>query len=535
MLFGLVGHDPWKPDEAHYFGVVLDLLRNHDWVVPTLAGEPWLEKPPLLYIVAAAFAHVAGHALPLHDAARLATGFFVGTALVFLACTARELYGPRFGLAAVLVLIGCIGPVPRLHQLITDVPLFAGVAIAAYGLALARRTVWPAGLALGAGGACAFLSKGLIGPGWLGVTAIILGGFPPWRTRRYASVLGIAALVGAIPASVWMIALYLRSPELFRTWLVSNNLGRFFGFVRLGTRNPDGFYEFTLIWYALPALPLAAWTLWNACHARMEPRAREGIILPTVLAAVIVGVLALASDSRDVYAMPVVLPLSLLAARALPALPTTGIRMLSAFGRYALGTLALALWFGWIALITGLPAVLHAALARYQPGFQAHVDVTRLLLAIAVTILALRFLYRPARDGGSAISQWAVGVTLCWALISTIWTPFVNAGKSYRSMIQSLTHALPAFGCVASSHLGEPQRALLEYYANLRTERLEVHPNASCPALLVQGWQRDPPQAADGGWTLAWEGTRPGDHVELYRLFRRDLPAGYPPVRFPPG
>src|SRR5215471_1180472 len=56
ILFGLVGHDPWKPDEAHNFGVVLELLRSHDWVVPTLAGEPWLEKPPLFYVVAATFA-----------------------------------------------------------------------------------------------------------------------------------------------------------------------------------------------------------------------------------------------------------------------------------------------------------------------------------------------------------------------------------------------------------------------------------------------------------------------------------------------
>src|SRR6266478_3034716 len=49
VLFGLVGHDPWKADEAHTFGVVLDYLRHRDWVVPTLAGEPFVEKPPLFY------------------------------------------------------------------------------------------------------------------------------------------------------------------------------------------------------------------------------------------------------------------------------------------------------------------------------------------------------------------------------------------------------------------------------------------------------------------------------------------------------
>jgi hypothetical protein len=75
VLVGLVGHDPWKPDEAYTFGLVLDFLEHGDWVVPRLAGEAFLEKPPLFFITAAAFASAFRHVLPVHDAARLATGF----------------------------------------------------------------------------------------------------------------------------------------------------------------------------------------------------------------------------------------------------------------------------------------------------------------------------------------------------------------------------------------------------------------------------------------------------------------------------
>ena len=52
----LVGHDPWKPDEAYTFGVVYELLQGGSWIVPTLAGEPFLDKPPLFYLTAAACA-----------------------------------------------------------------------------------------------------------------------------------------------------------------------------------------------------------------------------------------------------------------------------------------------------------------------------------------------------------------------------------------------------------------------------------------------------------------------------------------------
>ncbi len=264
ILFGLFGHDPWKADEAHTFGVVLDYLRNHDWVVPTLAGEPFVEKPPLFYIASATSAYLFGGLLPVHDAARLATGFFVGIALLFLGLTARELYGRGYAAATVIIFISCLGTFVRLHQLVTDVALLAGMAMGTFGLALSRRTLWNASGALGAGAACAFLAKGLLGPGLLALTALLLPVFVEWRAQRYLQVLAVAALIAMLPAGIWMYALYARSPDLFYEWFVINNFGRFLGLTNIGPHNPPGFYTYTLLWYALPALPLAVFALWAA-------------------------------------------------------------------------------------------------------------------------------------------------------------------------------------------------------------------------------------------------------------------------------
>ena len=533
VLFGLVGHDPWKPDEAHYFGVVLDFLRHGDWTVPTLAGEPFVEKPPLFYLVAGAFATLGGGVLPLHDAARLATGWFVGIALLFLGLTGRELYGRGYGAAAVLVMIGCVGTIARLHQLITDVALFAGMAIAMYGLALARRSTLRAGVALGIGGACAFLSKGLLGPGWLALTALLLPCFRAWRTRRYVAVLGVAALIAIIPATIWMDALYARSPTLFFEWLMNNNFGRFSGSARLGTRNMPGFYVHTLLWYALPALPLAGYAVWAAWRDRATSSALHGLQLPALLAAAIAGVLAFASDSRDLYLMPLMLPLSLLAAQGLSQMPTSATHALSSSARRVLGGLALLLWLGWLALVTGIPSALQTMMLVYQPGFEPKVRWLRLALALVATVVAAATMLRRARFAGSALTQWAIAATLCWALIATLWTPYLNAGKSYRTMIRSLIRELPPTGCLASLHLGEPQRALLVYYARTTTVRLEAETGAVCPALLVQGTRATGAPPLSDGWTLVWEGARPGDTKELYQLYWRDVAADRAIVHFP--
>ena len=44
-----------------------------------------------------------------------------------------------------------------------------------------------------------------------------------------------------------------------------------------------------------------------------------------------------------------------------------------------------------------------------------------------------------------------------------------------------------------------------------------------CDLLLVQGTPQDAKVPA-GDWTKIWEGQRPGDKVERYRLYRRALP-----------
>jgi hypothetical protein len=53
-----------------------------------LAHEPFMEKPPLFYLSAAAMASLFSPMLPLHDAARITTGLYM--ALTFFLSAARR-------------------------------------------------------------------------------------------------------------------------------------------------------------------------------------------------------------------------------------------------------------------------------------------------------------------------------------------------------------------------------------------------------------------------------------------------------------
>ncbi len=522
MLFGLFGRDPWKPDEAYTFGIVNHIVQTGDWVVPRLAGEPFMEKPPLFFFTSATFVELLGDVLSPPDAARLATAFYVGLTLLFAGLAASTLYGRARALPCVVILIGCIGYLHPAHLLFTDHAMLAGIALALYGLANILDRPGRGALALGTGAGLAFMSKGLLGPGVLGLTALSLALLPAWRTRRYVVALLVAALAFAPWALIWPWLLYRESPPLFHDWLVVNNLGRFTGTARIGPEVDHLMYLKILPWFALPALPLAAWHAWIAHRTGQRPWRRPEIQLPLVATGVMVGVLSSACTARYVYALPILIPLSLLGS-ARPALfpqwLTISLRR-SAVGMGAV--LALGLWAGWLALLVHWPASLVERIAEPTSGFFPRLEPWPTLLALGATA-GWFLLVRSARKSPDALPiSWAASITLPWVLCMTLWLTYLNFHNSYRIMIEEIKASLPArIACMSNRRLGEPQRAMLEYFAHIVTHREATREAAQCDVLLVQSRERPDELSHPRRWILLWSGKRPGDLSERFWLLQR--------------
>src|SRR5260221_9084670 len=270
-----------------------------------------MEKPPLFCATAALFAKLFGGAMPLHDAARLASAFYVGLTLYCVAKTARSIN-------AALLLIACFGYVQHAHLLITDNALVAGIAIGILGFSLALEKSKIGGILLGRGAGIAFMSKGLLGPGLLGLTALALLSFSNWRNRDFFKSWGWAALALAPWVLIWPWLLWQRSPALFEEWLWVQNLGRFSGEHEIGGTPDHWHYVKALPWFALPAWPLAAWALFTERNHITEKRE---IQLPLTAFLVMFAVLSASALPRQLYALPMLLPLSLLAAGRLQTLP----------------------------------------------------------------------------------------------------------------------------------------------------------------------------------------------------------------------
>lgn len=513
--FGLIGHQPWKPDEAQTISPVKHLLEGGDWAVPSIAGTPTLTNLPLYYLSAAASARLLSPWLALHDAARLATGLWMALTLLMVGMTGREMWGKGVGRQTTFIFLGSIGLFFSAHMLTPEVAALAGNAMAFYGLALARRRPWRAAPLIGSGIGIAFLASGLLAAEIILLTAILLPIlFRNWRRKSFLTSLSLGLAIAAPWLGIWLFALWRQSPEMLQAWLVAGK--------HVLDNDSLLYFTKTLTWFAWPALPLAAWSLW---HYRHQLSQRPQFQLALVFLLVMLLLLGLGAERRDILAMPLLLPLAVMGGAAIDDLRRGAASALDWFGIMLFGTFGFLVWLGWFAMVSGAPARLAARMHKLSEAYVPRFDWVALAAAVTLTLVWLLVVFKTKRSNRAAVTDWAVGITMVWGLLMTLWLPWLDAAKSYQSMFASMRESLPAhYACVTSRNLGDSQRALLDYYLNIRTRRFETEQSPECDLYLVQDEKKRGLSDPGAEWRLIWQGKRPSDRRERFRLYQHVAP-----------
>ncbi|MGD0498873.1 MAG: glycosyltransferase family 39 protein [Bryobacteraceae bacterium] len=210
--FGLLG-----PDEPRYASIGREMARSGDWVTPRLWGQPWFEKPALLYwMTGAAFRLGLGTSL----APRLPVAMMAVAFLGFYWWIVRREFGSYVAWLATLIL-GTSGMWLGFSQVgVTDLPLaatFSAAMLLALPWAARRdaRFLPAAGAMLG----LAVLAKGLT-PLVLAAPVLPVAWFARRSTksltaeapgrgeeRRLAWLLGVGALAMRVIAPFLAVAL----------------------------------------------------------------------------------------------------------------------------------------------------------------------------------------------------------------------------------------------------------------------------------------------------------------------------------------
>lgn len=517
---GLAGHDLWKTQDAIGLGIAHAMAVSHDIVVPHISGRVWLYDQPLYHWFALAFGLAGSWFTEFHAAARLASGAFVAAAFWFIYAAGREWSSADerhvTASAALLTLLGCLGLVVHAHEALPELASLAAMCGALATLPYTIEKPVRAGLAFGVALGLAFLSATWIAPFALALVVVAAHfACPEWRMRHSTSFLLPALAAALVVGASWPLALAARSGDLYSQW-------RAIVFMREGGVGENLRHLIaTTSWFAWPAWPMALWSAWALRRRWREAR----LFVPALSAALMIVLFIFWGPPQDENLVPLLAPLSLLAALGMHTLRRGAFAALDWFGVLTFAVCAGFVWLGYIAMLTGVPGPISRNFARIAPDFITHFHplavLFALLLALAWGYMVFYTSFSPIRS----VARWAFGVVLLWGTFAMLWMPWVDYQKSYRAVALEIKAKLPKGAkCLAERSLGVSQAAALDYRGGIRTQAFDPSKPAACPFVLVQGSPRNeldaPPAVSGRRWLKLADVGRPGDRAERYRLYR---------------
>lgn len=308
-----LGKLPLIRAEAMYAVIPQEMLTSGQWLVPTLNGARYLDKPPMMYwINLAAFklggvsdisARLATFALALGE---LLATFFIGMLL----------FSRRVGTLASVILLTSIGFFALHEQLLTDHLITLTLAWAIYFLLCWRQQPKP-------GYAVAFhlcLAVGLLSKGFIGlIFPITIGGVFGLLLREasirrlFCHPLGLV-IFGAVSLP-WFIAVALQQPGFLYYHVVNEQILRFFGKrfpPDITSFSIPGFWLFVVIWLMpwTPFLPAALVRLWPRRWLALRSE-DQGPALLILWAGIVLAFFTFCSMRIEYYVLPALPPLAL--------------------------------------------------------------------------------------------------------------------------------------------------------------------------------------------------------------------------------
>jgi len=258
----------------------------------------------------------------------------------------------------------------------------------------------------------------------------------------------------------------------------------------------------------------AAWALWRS---RRTLAARTDLLLPLAAFAAFFIVASVFGEARDVNALRCCCRWRCSVPRS--STPCRAARLGARLVRLTTFLLFAACSGSPGGAVTGKPDFAVAWLSAKCP-LQVPLQLPRLRARLAVTLIWLVVVARSLRSTRRAVVNWTAGIAMIWMLMMTLGVPLVDQARSYRALSSRVAQNLPPNQtCIARKNVGDGQRALLDYFVQLRT----IREDSPTPPVATSSCCRRHRPSPRGGRPLGGDLARlaAGDRHELFILYQR--------------
>jgi 4-amino-4-deoxy-L-arabinose transferase-like glycosyltransferase len=427
QVIGLVG-----ADEPRYAQVAHEMLQRHDWVTPTLWGQPWLEKPPLCYWGAMLAYQATGG---VSDWAARLPSCVLATAMVFFIYVWARRFRRGMQLDAALITAASLMVIGFGRGASTDMPLTAMFTIAMlswWGWYESQSRGWllPFYVCLGLG----TLAKGPITIFLAGVVLLLFVGL----RRDWPLMAGTLWLPGmAVFAAVtlpWFVAVQRANPQFFRVFILEHNLARY---------ATDMYRHKQPFWYFIPValIGLLPWTIFAISalidavrdwrYSATEERGKEDLRLFLAIWFLLPILFFSLSQSK-------------LPGYIFPSIPAGTVLLADFILRREQDGDKPPLW---LAVSHGVLCAAMMVAALIVPFRLVHQDVTKpaWIVAVVLAIVGVLTIWLSLRSQGYRILRFAtlVPVLITFALVLRGTAPTVEVLQSARPVALSLASTAP--------------------------------------------------------------------------------------------
>ena len=508
IFTGLVGNSPWIPAESENVSMVMDIVSSNSIIAPLAASQDSINNPPLYPFIGATFVKIFSSILAPHDAIRLSNFIWISLTLVSIGFMTRELWGTGFGRQAGLIFIASIGLIFNVHTIRPEVSALLGFALALYGFALYYRRPFRASLVLGFGISIIFLSNGILSLLSVFITSLTLLFIKQWRNKRYYLFCLISSIVALSIISPWVYLLYNSNPEIFFSWINKVN-----------TPNGDEFFFYikNILWFTWPALPLFLFVLIKNFRNIFK---LKKIHLPLFFSISILFSLSLDGNIDQINLMPILLPFSVAAAGGIDLLRRSSASALNWFGILIFGFFGFIIWFFWFAAITGFPEKIYDRIFFLSGSYEVKFEFLSFIFAFLISSLWLYIIFNLKISNRSAISNWAIGITMVWVTFIMLVSPLIENRKSYAPVFQDVKQQLSqSSSCLYTYNFSPNETNLLHYYSGIKA--FDSNKDIQCRMILLSLNNESKMPSEYESWNQIWSGKRIGRDKTYYILLSK--------------